>query len=577
MKEKRGFTLIELLAVIVILAIIALIATPIVLSLIDRARHGAAEDSAYGIRKEAQLLYQTTMMGRAGAFNKIEVDFSKTMEKDGKTYVETKLYETASSAGETNKVFFEADGTMPTDGKITIHGDGTVDYEILTISNYYCCIPAQGKVTCSKENNFDANCNSTGSGSSTTPSGGNTPTTTPGGDDTPTTGDDTSSTTYKHLISGTGGGATHLGIVYLNPKDLSVRCNESNSQIGNRYPTINGCMKFYIFGENGDKYKLILDHNSSHGIAYRVEAADTDRKSVFEVLATDTEDWNGNPRLITIDEVAEITGTASTGWSSTDATFSDWYCLDTGEKLESNVGCSREQGTSKYAWLTDYTYQCRNYGCNNEDAYDTAYWTSTLVKPSTNSYDTAWAVSGFGRIDGDLYVDNYSAAGVRPVIELNKNLFTTTNTPVASTTHRYSVNSSGYNPDDETTISATQPTNHLIYIKYPLTNGTVSDDQAEVCLDFGNELCLKPNEFATSTQKIKDFYGFDENTWIPAGNSWYSQDYSRKCQLETGTTVCYDEYTTSVAYDHGVANITEKNTNFMCYVVPNGHGGCNGS
>ena len=160
MKEKRGFTLIELLAVIVILAIIALIATPIVLSLIDRARHGAAEDSAYGIRKEAQLLYQTTMMGRAGAFNKIEVDFSKTMEKDGKTYVETKLYETASSAGETNKVFFEADGTMPTNGKITINGDGTINYEILTISNYYCCIPAQGNVTCAKENNFDGNCSS---------------------------------------------------------------------------------------------------------------------------------------------------------------------------------------------------------------------------------------------------------------------------------------------------------------------------------------------------------------------------------------------------------------------------------
>ena len=34
-KSKKGFTLIELLAVIVILAIIALIATPIVLNIID--------------------------------------------------------------------------------------------------------------------------------------------------------------------------------------------------------------------------------------------------------------------------------------------------------------------------------------------------------------------------------------------------------------------------------------------------------------------------------------------------------------------------------------------------------------
>ena len=43
---KKGFTLIELLAVIVILAIIALIATPLVLNTIEKARKGAAKASA---------------------------------------------------------------------------------------------------------------------------------------------------------------------------------------------------------------------------------------------------------------------------------------------------------------------------------------------------------------------------------------------------------------------------------------------------------------------------------------------------------------------------------------------------
>ena len=49
MKEKnKGFTLIELLAVIVILALIALIATPIILNVINDAKKQAAKDSAYG-------------------------------------------------------------------------------------------------------------------------------------------------------------------------------------------------------------------------------------------------------------------------------------------------------------------------------------------------------------------------------------------------------------------------------------------------------------------------------------------------------------------------------------------------
>ena len=42
---KKGFTLIELLAVIVILAIIALIATPIILGIINDAREESNERS----------------------------------------------------------------------------------------------------------------------------------------------------------------------------------------------------------------------------------------------------------------------------------------------------------------------------------------------------------------------------------------------------------------------------------------------------------------------------------------------------------------------------------------------------
>ena len=49
MKNKRGFTLIELLAVIIVLAIIALIATPIIFNVIENAKIKSLENSCYGV------------------------------------------------------------------------------------------------------------------------------------------------------------------------------------------------------------------------------------------------------------------------------------------------------------------------------------------------------------------------------------------------------------------------------------------------------------------------------------------------------------------------------------------------
>ena len=56
---KRGFTLVELLAVIVILAIIALIATPIILGIIEDAREGAKERTVDLVENAVELAYQT--------------------------------------------------------------------------------------------------------------------------------------------------------------------------------------------------------------------------------------------------------------------------------------------------------------------------------------------------------------------------------------------------------------------------------------------------------------------------------------------------------------------------------------
>ena len=73
--KNKGFTLIELLAVIVILAIIALIATPIILGIIDDARQSAKENSAKYIVSTLETSYATAYMKSytAGSQNSVTV------------------------------------------------------------------------------------------------------------------------------------------------------------------------------------------------------------------------------------------------------------------------------------------------------------------------------------------------------------------------------------------------------------------------------------------------------------------------------------------------------------------------
>ena len=136
-KNTKGFTLIELLAVIVILAIIALIATPIVLNLIERARKGAAQDSAYGLRKTVQLYYQTVLLDHPTGINS---DITFTFDENGNVTV----------APSYTGVEFKLDGTKPTAGTVTMSKDGVTISGTVTINGYGCPMSASGEITCSK-------------------------------------------------------------------------------------------------------------------------------------------------------------------------------------------------------------------------------------------------------------------------------------------------------------------------------------------------------------------------------------------------------------------------------------------
>ena len=84
---KKGFTLIELLAVIVILAIIALIATPIILGVVENARKSAAGSSALGyldaVEKAIALDGLDNIVYPTGNIDILAADYYKDVEVQG--------------------------------------------------------------------------------------------------------------------------------------------------------------------------------------------------------------------------------------------------------------------------------------------------------------------------------------------------------------------------------------------------------------------------------------------------------------------------------------------------------------
>lgn len=127
--RKKGFTLIELLAVIVILAIIALIATPMVLKTIDDARRGAAIASAYAYEQEVEKYVLLS-----------QLDPTKTQLQVGVKYqLSSTKYEIASLA-DPNEVFINdlinIKGDKPESGYVVIGSNGKISKLEMIINEY---------------------------------------------------------------------------------------------------------------------------------------------------------------------------------------------------------------------------------------------------------------------------------------------------------------------------------------------------------------------------------------------------------------------------------------------------------
>ena len=134
-KNEKGFTLIELLAVIVILAIIALISTPVVMNVINQSRKKAAEDSAYGVVEAVKSYHAEKMLDLSAT---VKDTISVVFQSDGKVKID----------GASTAVAFKMSGTKPTGGTVAIGADGQVTVTGLKINGYTCAAAAGGNITC---------------------------------------------------------------------------------------------------------------------------------------------------------------------------------------------------------------------------------------------------------------------------------------------------------------------------------------------------------------------------------------------------------------------------------------------
>ncbi len=149
-RNTKGFTLVELLAIIVILAIIALITTPVILNVIENSRLNAAKDKAWGTIDAVRVAYATAQTDEQ------EVSIPYTVEFSG-TKAPCTTTTTDSCNGYIGSTEVKASGDNPEDGTVTIASDGSMTATQLKFGNYYCStIDGQGgklnasKMFCSK-------------------------------------------------------------------------------------------------------------------------------------------------------------------------------------------------------------------------------------------------------------------------------------------------------------------------------------------------------------------------------------------------------------------------------------------
>lgn len=243
--NKRGFTLIELLAVIILLTVIALIATPAIINIIENARKKAFENSAYGVLEGLRLDYIERTANTTSAEEKIFTFPNNDLKLSGK---------------------------MPTYGKAKIDKNGYISFVLADKDKKWCAKKEYNLELVEIKKYTEEDCLI---------------------DDDNETGNVTSDGK----------------IIYFNPvsgslcndyqKENSINENKSGCM---KWYTFGG-------NNNSDYINLLLDHNTTYHVAYNSKNISTinEAKTALD-KDTSLWQKDLKVRLITADEIAKITG-----------------------------------------------------------------------------------------------------------------------------------------------------------------------------------------------------------------------------------------------------------------------------
>ena len=332
--KRKGFTLIELLAVIVVLAIIALIATPIVMNTIKNAKKGAAERTADNYIKQVETAVAESRIDGTKIANG-----TYNIQPDGNLCP-------ASGCGENdkNKITIDMSGTKPTSGIIKIENGGVSSTDTtMTVGDY--------DVKYNQEKNkYEA----TGKGSSTT-----------------TALCTANKTKVSVLVFGQNG--SPLQESSYTRQEVGLLASESGAYTpGVTYTCELGdgeSNTFYVLEENGDNVSLIAGFNLGDTVAWCKSgsdnscAADGAKAALKERTSGWTKLTESQISLPSYDQIYKVAGNKTSGFATwlnsytkTPVAFGYWTSTPTASN-------------SDRAWLVNYNGSLGGSGVGNDHLY----------------------------------------------------------------------------------------------------------------------------------------------------------------------------------------------------------------